>query len=360
MTTTPTPEALRHRAAARRWALAGEWGFTAASSAVNVTVITAAGGTLLRILLAGLAPVVLAAMSRLITKVLQAELVVSGTADRVNWAVAGAVGVIGAGAFYLSFETLRRAAEPDHGGMAWVFPATLDLAIVVCAVVLAVIARADETDQRNGVPPRATTWTRLTARFSGDRDTASVTRHVAADHRAADPDLELTSPDSLTWLAAPPARHDADQEPNHDARQKAAPQPVSSDDSVTRQPDAQVDDAVTEPLTLPADTSEDQSDDAGQTGSVTRIADSDRDADGTPASGRVARASDAPVARRLTSVPTVQAGDADAELILRLIAEGASGTDVAAALGVSKSTALRRMREVRKAADESNPEPALA
>ncbi|MCP2622042.1 DUF2637 domain-containing protein [Mycolicibacterium smegmatis] len=230
MTTTPTPEALRHRAAARRWALAGEWGFTAASSAVNVTVITAAGGTLLRILLAGLAPVVLAAMSRLITKVLQAELVVSGTADRVNWAVAGAVGVIGAGAFYLSFETLRRAAEPDHGGMAWVFPATLDLAIVVCAVVLAVIARADETDQRNGVPPRATTWTRLTARFSGDRDTASVTRHVAADHRAADPDLELTSPDSLTWLAAPPARHDADQEPNHDARQKAAPQPVSSDD----------------------------------------------------------------------------------------------------------------------------------
>lgn len=147
-TTTPTPEALRHRDAARSWARCGEWGFTVASSAVNVTVVAAAGGSLLRILLAGLAPIVLAAMAHLLTKVLQSELVVSGVHWGVAMAVAGAVALIGAGAFTLSFDMLRRAAEPDHGELAWIFPATLDLAIVVCAGVLAVIAWADEQDQR--------------------------------------------------------------------------------------------------------------------------------------------------------------------------------------------------------------------
>lgn len=341
---TPTPEALRHRAAARRTALAGEWGFTAASSAVNVTVIAAAGGDLLRILLAGLAPVVLAAMSRLITKVLQAELVVSGTPDKVNWAVAGAVGLIGAGAFYLSFETLRQAAEPDHGGMAWVFPATLDLAIVVCAVVLAVIARADETDQRNGVPARVTLWSRVAARLSSDPDTAAVTRHDDADQ----PAHELVYPSTPAWITAPVSRHDADQELD----QHPAPQPVTSDDAgdsaavtrskeATRQDDDAADpapdDAVTQPLPVPGDA--ERGAPAEQSGDPDQQADHDPD--------------DAQPARRLASVPAASVDDDDAELILRLVAEGASGAEAAEALGVSKSTALRRMRQVKELAEAS-------
>ncbi|MGV7586304.1 DUF2637 domain-containing protein [Mycobacterium kansasii] len=146
---TPTPEALRHRRSARHWARSGLVGFTAASSAANVTVIMAVpGATPMRVAIAALAPVVLAVMSHLLTKVMQGELTVSGIPSGWYWSTAVAVAAIGAGAFWLSFDTLRRAAEPDHGGSAWVFPATLDLAIVVCTVALVVIARADEHDQR--------------------------------------------------------------------------------------------------------------------------------------------------------------------------------------------------------------------
>jgi len=238
MTATPTPEALRHRASARRWALAGEWGFTAASSAVNVTVIAAAGGSLLRILLGGLAPVVLAAMSRLLAKVLQSELVVSGVHWAVALAVAVAVTLIGGGAFALSFETLRRAAEPDHGGLAWIFPATLDLAIVVCAGVLAVIARADEQDQRAGVPPRITLWNRLTARFDGEQLPAPepvttpqvtslepVTVTPVTEQWTA-PDAQLTNPADEAITAPIPAGQQGEQ------------QPVTCEDSASDQPTA--------------------------------------------------------------------------------------------------------------------------
>lgn len=147
--TAPTPEALRHRRSARRWARSGLVGFTASSSAANVTVIMAVpGATPMRVAIAALAPVVLAVMSHLLTKLMQAELTVSGISYRWYRSTAAAVGAIAAGAFWMSFDTLRRAAEPDHGGSAWVFPATLDLAIVVCTVALVVIARADEHDQR--------------------------------------------------------------------------------------------------------------------------------------------------------------------------------------------------------------------
>lgn len=146
---TPTREALRHRRSARHWARSGLVGFTAASSAANVTVIMAVpGATPMRVAIAALAPVVLAVMSHLLTKLMQGELTVSGIPSGWYWSTAVAVAAIGAGAFWLSFDTLRRAAEPDHGGSAWVFPATLDLAIVVCTVALVVIARADEHDQR--------------------------------------------------------------------------------------------------------------------------------------------------------------------------------------------------------------------
>lgn len=154
---TPTREALRHRRSARRWGRAGLVGFTAASSAANVTVIMAMpGATPMRIAIGALAPVVLAMMSHLLTRLMQGELTVSGIPSEWYWATAVAVGAIGAGAFWLSFDTLRRAAEPDHGGSAWVFPATLDLAIVVCTVALVVIARADEHDQRAVTAPAQT------------------------------------------------------------------------------------------------------------------------------------------------------------------------------------------------------------
>ncbi len=205
--TTPTPEALRHRAAARSWARSGEWGFTIASSAVNVTVVAAAGGSVLRILLAGLAPIVLAAMAHLLTKVLQSELVVSGVHWGVALVVAGAVTLIGAGAFILSFDMLRRAAEPDHGQLAWVFPVTLDLAIVVCAGVLAVIAWADEQDQRNsaavhdvdGAPAPMSTPRPVTA--------TPVTEQLTA------PDVQLTTGDDEVITAPTPTAQQGEQQP---------------------------------------------------------------------------------------------------------------------------------------------------
>lgn len=191
--TAPTPEALRHRRSARHWARSGLVGFTAASSAANVTVIMAVpGATPMRVAIAALAPVVLAVMSHLLTKLMQGELTVSGIPSGWYWSTAVAVAAIGAGAFWLSFDTLRRAAEPDHGGSAWVFPATLDLAIVVCTVALVVIARADEYDQR--------------AVNATEEASTTTTATAAAVHHRAPHELSIQEPPRSTAAAVvPPA-----------------------------------------------------------------------------------------------------------------------------------------------------------
>ena len=258
MTTTPTPEALRHRASARRWALAGEGAFTVASAAVNVTVVAAAGGSLLRILLAGLAPVVLAAMSRLLAKLLQAELTVSGIPAKVHRAVAFAVAVIAAGAFYLSFETLRRAAEPDHGDMAWVFPATLDLAIVVCAAVLAVIARADEADQRAAATqPLDDVVERAKVKHQPSAPAPELaTKAVQPVYPAGA--ARLTKPVHTEPSASVEPERTTPAEPVHQpdgtapeaVRQPSAPAVTSGDDPVQTAEQAVHQDAETEPVHL--------------------------------------------------------------------------------------------------------------
>lgn len=218
---TPTPEALRHRAAARRWARSGEWGFTAASSAVNVTVVAAAGGSLLRILLAGLAPIVLAAMSHLLTKVLQSELIVSGVHGVVNMAVAGAVTLIGGGAFALSFDMLRRAAEPDHGELAWIFPVTLDLAIVVSAGVLAVIAWADEQDQRTSATAKQTHARRDEPAATHPVEAPVLRDEPAAVEQVEVPPLRDADPAPVTTQTGPLRDMDSSEPPADIATQES-------------------------------------------------------------------------------------------------------------------------------------------
>ncbi len=352
--TAPTPEALRHRAAARRWALALLIAFTSASVAGNVVVVVRRGLAPEDIALAALAPVVLAGMAHLLAKFVQSGLPASGIGRGVYGAGIGAVSLIGAGAFILSFENLAALAARQHNWfVAGVFPLTLDLAIVVSTGVHVVIGRANEHDQNNGVQPYVSWWARFTARTSG-----AATRTPgapAAVHQGADQE-----PRHAAAAPTADARHDADHHGDAPSSDASAPLTLTSDDAVTRHgdavggdaadapavtrpgpaaprdgdaTDATSDDAVTQPLALPGDA------DRGARGApVTRSSDADRDAT---------------VARRLTSVPTAPAGDADAELILRLIEQGASGTDAAEALGVSKSTALRRMRQVKELAEAS-------
>lgn len=222
MTTTPTPEALRHRAAARHWALGGLVAFTAASVVVNVVVIAGSGGDVLRLLIGALAPIVLGQMTHQLTKLMQAELTVSGIPTWVNRGVAAATAAIGAGAFWLSFETLRRAAEPDHGGSAWVFPATLDLAIVVCSVSLAVIARADEADQRAGAAVHGT-----------------VQEQVVQDASLPEPRTTGHSAELVDQVAdlpvdpIPAAMVQPDPQPVHETVDQAVNHPVTWDDADT-------------------------------------------------------------------------------------------------------------------------------
>ncbi|BDD80705.1 hypothetical protein TPB0596_04680 [Tsukamurella pulmonis] len=348
-TTTPTPEALRHRAAARRWARSGEWGFTIASSAVNVTVVAAAGGSLLRILLAGLAPIVLAKMAHLLAKVLQSGIMVSGVHWGVNLIVAGAVTLIGAGAFTLSFDSLRRAAEPDHGQLAWVFPATLDLAIVVCAAVLAVIAWADEQDQRNGVPPRVTVWNRITARFAAEQLPAQepvtaaqvtspepVTTTPVTEQLIA-PDAQLTSPEDDAITAPIPAAQQGEQ------------RPVTSGDAVTDQPaahrDSQVNGAGHQEVVTTAQLAADDQEPAAQDEvSVAQLP--------TAASEQqIDPERDAQVLRERGA----RLGEEQLTDVIARIAAGQSFSSISEATGISRNT-------VRKIAGQvpTEPEPALA
>lgn len=409
--TTPTPEALRHRAAARRWARFGLIEFTAASVVVNVAVITAAGGDLLRLLIGALAPIVLGQMTHQLTKQLQAELTVSGIAAVVHWALASATGAIGAGAFYLSFETLRRAAEPDHGQSAWVFPATLDLAIVVCSVGLAVIARADEADQRAGVPTRVTVWNRFTARFSDRlpgrdlvRTSAPVARGVDAEQPVHGPVHELVYPAGLTWLGsadhlAEPVEHPepATTRPvDVPALREADPAPTATQttsvrDSEPEQPSALRDADIEEIPVTSVDSRDAISalrDAKAPSRRLTAVPASRSDSH-VPASRRIETvpvrdAEPAPDATQTAAMRDVDrdASDGDeylrrAELlveagrttasvtavhaVLRGKAAGESNRDVAAETGLTESAVQRITKAARELeADTETPEPALA
>lgn len=171
MTTTPTPEALRHRAAARRGALTLMILFTVASMAGNVVVVIRRSGAVEDMVLAGLAPAVLASMGHLLAQFVQAAMAASGVTSRVYWASVGAVSVIGLGAFILSFENLQTLAARQHNWfVAGVFPITLDLAILVSTGIHVVIGIANENDQNAGVLPHRS-WL---ARQFGWWNTAAV------------------------------------------------------------------------------------------------------------------------------------------------------------------------------------------
>lgn len=152
---TPTPESLRHRAATRRWARAGLFGFTAASVAANIAVVKRRPDVIPEdIWVAALVPVVLAVTAHIIAKFLQSGLRASGIAKSMFVAGIAAVSVIAAAAFVISFENLTALMHRQHHlAVATAFPVMLDLAIVVCTGILVVIGIADENDQDAGVPP---------------------------------------------------------------------------------------------------------------------------------------------------------------------------------------------------------------
>lgn len=152
---TATAVALKHRAATRRWALFLLFAFTAASVAGNVVVVLRRTTVLNEdVVVAAIMPLVLAGMAHTLAKLIQSGLPASGIGRWVYGISIGAVAVIALGAFVLSFENLAALAQRQHNEIvAAVFPATLDLAIVVCTGILVVTAKANENDQAAGVEP---------------------------------------------------------------------------------------------------------------------------------------------------------------------------------------------------------------
>ncbi|MEC4615505.1 hypothetical protein [Tsukamurella tyrosinosolvens] len=226
-------------------------------------------------------------------------------------------------------------------GMQWgmplvvaaAFPLVLDLGAAVATLFLLDRAAAE-------------------ARVAG-RDAArimsSAARHDDADRAVHD----LVYPSTLVPLTAPGPRRAPGQESDH----AAASAPVTSSDAMARHSAVEGDDTVTAPLTLP-DTPDRDATVTRREVAATRVT-GDSVPDHAPGLTRTAEISRV---RRLASVPLVATDDTNAdnaELILRLIAEGATGTRVAAELGVSKSTALRRIREVRRAAGTASAQPPL-
>lgn len=185
-------------------------------------------------------------------------------------------------------------------------------------------------------------------------DRATLQTESAARHDDADrPVHDLVYPSTLASLTAPGPRRDPGQESDH----AAASAPVTSSDAMARHSVVEVDDTVTAPQTLPATPDRDATVTRREVAATRATGDSVPDhAPGLTRTAEISRV------RRLASVPVVATDDTNAdnaELILRLIAEGATGTKVAAELGVSKSTALRRIREVRRAAGTASAQPPL-
>lgn len=178
-TSIPTPEALRHRASARRWALVLMVVFTVASMAANVVTVTRRGGAIEDQALAGFAPAVLACMGHLLAQFVQAAMQASGVTRRVYGASIVAVSVIGGGAFIVSFENLQSLAARQHSWfVAGVFPVMLDLAILVSTGIHVVIGIANEHDQAAGVEPHRG-W--LARRFGWGTAAPAVLQPVPAE-----------------------------------------------------------------------------------------------------------------------------------------------------------------------------------
>lgn len=245
----PTAAGLRHRAATRRRARFGLLAFTAASVAFNVTVILQLPDyTLVRLALAALAPITLAYMGHLLAGYLQSDMLLSGTAEKVNKWTRRAVAAIAFGAFALSFQTLYAAAVPDHGGFAFVFPLTLDLAIGVCTWMLVVIARADEHDQAAGVTPHLG-W------YAARRERRNPAPVQVAATTAPQPAEQVAEPVRVTPAVHAP-RRDAHQLPATPPIMPAvrAPevQPAPLPRPAAPQPGVTVETQLAEPVPAPA------------------------------------------------------------------------------------------------------------
>ncbi|AYM40327.1 Protein of uncharacterised function (DUF2637) [Mycobacteroides abscessus subsp. abscessus] len=191
-------------------------------------------------------------------------------------------------------------------------------------------------------------WERIMARLS-----RRSTDDAPAPARPADPVQEpLDNPDvdpMARTVDAPVAR------PRQDAA-VIAPQPLTSGDAVTRHGDPKPDDAADAPVAALPERVPDQGDDAGdapvddaETQAVARVDDAARDAPLARTSDPADDPTDAPAARRLTSVPAAKLSDRDAEILRRTIA-GESAQTIADAMKVSKSTALRHVRRLREEA----------
>ncbi|MFT9663707.1 DUF2637 domain-containing protein [Mycobacteroides abscessus subsp. abscessus] len=197
---TPTPEALRHRASARRWALTLLVAFTAGSVAGNVVVVLRRGLAPEDVVLAASAPVVLAGIAHLLAKFVQSGLPASGIGRGFYGAGIGAVSLIGAGAFILSFENLAALAARQHNWLvSGVFPLTLDLAIVVCTGIHVVIGRANENDQNSGVAPHRS-W--LAGRLGWGTAPATTTPAVATTEAVVETTTQLEPVDVVADEAA--------------------------------------------------------------------------------------------------------------------------------------------------------------
>ncbi|QIP37998.1 Protein of uncharacterized function (DUF2637) [Rhodococcus erythropolis] len=220
--------------------------FTAASMAFNVVIAARHGGAIEDLVLAGLAPAVLASMGHLLAQFVQAAMQASGVTRRVYGASILAVSVIGLGAFILSFENLQTLAARQHNWLvAGVFPVMLDLAILVSTGIHVVIGIANEHDQAAGVEPHRG-W--LARRFGWGTAAPAVLRPVPAELPAQEPvtAAQVTSPEPVTTtpvtaqLTAPDAQLTS---PEDDAittpiatAQQGEQQPVTCEDSASDQP----------------------------------------------------------------------------------------------------------------------------
>lgn len=357
-TSTPTPEALRHRAAARRWALSLMVLFTVASMAFNVVIAARHGGAIEDLVLAGLAPAVLASMGHLLAKFVQAAIEASGVTSYVYWAGVAGVSVIGLGAFILSFENLQTLAARQHNWfVAGVFPVMLDLAILVSTGIHVVIGIANENDQAAGVEPYRG-W--LARRFGWGTAAPAVLQPVPAELPVQElvTTAPMSTPQPVTvtpvtdQLTAPGAQLTtaADEVitapiPAAQQREQQGEQrPVTSGDAVTEQPaahrDAQVNGAGEQEVVTNAQLPAGDQEPAAPlpTAGGEQPIDPERDA-------QVLR-------ERGARLPEDQLAD-----VIARIAAGESFSSISEATGISRNT-------VRKVAGQlptqAEPEPAIA
>jgi len=366
MTATPTPEALRHRAAARRWALSLMVLFTAASMAFNVVIAARHGGAIEDLVLAGLAPAVLASMGHLLAKFVQAAIEASGVTSHVYWAGVAGVSIIGFGAFVLSFENLQTLAARQHNTfVAGVFPVTLDLAILVSTGIHVVIGIANENDQSRGVEPYRGWLSRRFGQWNSPAQTLEVPPAGQVEQPIAS--REAHTPES--------AGHDTEQ-PSVPlapaAAQEVAPRAVPTPDTVAEHRDTEpaeqsvtcdvtrkTGDVPTEPITVPRRTEVTEQPAVFRETQPVETAVLDtvyRDS----ATDYVAEQDDefARTAEQLVTAGRTQAPVEMAAAVLRGADRGVTVRELAEATGISPSGVSRITKAAKALIAE--PEPALA